>query len=178
MQYLYISYPEDEHDLAHRLVADLQAVGYMVFVDAVSVPGGMAWAAETRRAIRSAGAVVIILSPEEGRQPGIRHESVLARRRDKPVFVLRRSAGELPRYLGGATEIDFTGEYEGAFEALRAALPGAAELLAAPDPAASRPPRRPPHKPDRQLRRRRIAGALVVLALLLVAGIALGVIPV
>lgn len=179
MQYLYLSYPQGEYELAHRLVDDLQAAGYMVFVDAVSEPGGMAWAAETRHAIRACGALILILDPEEGRKVGMRHEGILAKRRDKPVFVLRRSAGDLPRYLAHATEIDFTGAYETAFPALRAALPDPLVLLQSSEPVPRRRPRRPPRPRDYRLRRRRQLQwgvALIVVAIL--AGIALGVIPV
>ena len=106
MQHLYISYPDERLRFAHRLVEDLQAAGYPVFVDAVSSVGTMSWAAETRHAIRTCGAVLMVLSPAEGRRVGIRHEGVLAKRRHKPVYVLRRSPGDLPRYLTEATVID------------------------------------------------------------------------
>jgi hypothetical protein len=123
MQHLYISYPENDYAFAHRLVDDLQAAGYPVFVDAVSSIGTMAWAAETRHAIRTCGAMLMVLSLTEGRRIGIRHEGVLAKRRHKPVFVLLRSPGDLPRYLADATVIDFADEhYETALVTLVRAL--------------------------------------------------------
>jgi hypothetical protein len=181
MQHLYISYPDSEYDLAHRLVDDLQAEGYVVFVDAVSEPGGMAWAAETRHAIRTSGAVIIIFDPARRRPVGIRHESVLSMRRQKPIFVLTRSAGDLPRYLVGAQVLDFTVPYETAIAELRAALPSAAEMMAAPNPGMARSPRRPPRQLNRERRRRRITwglAALSALVLCIAAGVAFGVIPV
>ena len=179
MRHLYISYPEDDYEFAHRLVDDLQAAGYPVFVDAVSIAGTIAWAAETRQAIRACGAVLMVLSPADGRRVGIRHEGILANRRHRPVYALRRSPGDLPRYLLGATEIDFSGEYDSAFGALLAALPDATELLAASSPLPRRRPRRPPHPQNR--RRRRIAwsvGLLLAVVIGVAAGIAWGVIPV
>ncbi|MBN2306121.1 MAG: toll/interleukin-1 receptor domain-containing protein [Anaerolineae bacterium] len=174
MQYLYISYPDSEYDLAHRLAADLQAAGYMVFIDTVTEPGGMAWANETRHAIRDAGAILIIFTPDEGRRAGVRHESVLANRRNKPVYVLRRSPGDLPRYLSDAAEIDFTGEYEAGWEALHAALPSAHTLFHTPTPVPPRRPRRPPHRPNWRLW---AAWTLAGIVLLVALGIAFGVIP-
>jgi hypothetical protein len=179
MQHLYISYPPDDHEFAHRLVTDLQDGGYPVFVDPVTQAGTMAWAAETRRAIRGCGAMIMILSPEEGRRTGIRHEGILARRRHKPVVVVLRSPGDVPRYLEHATMVDGTRPYEAVLPDVLAAVPSPASLLLSPDPAAQiRPPRRPPRLISRKQRRRRflVAVTLVVAGVLL--GIAFGIIPV
>jgi hypothetical protein len=180
MQYLYISYPEDDYEFAHRLVDDLQRAGYAVFVDAVAEAGTMPWAAETRHAIRSCGAVLMVLSPAEGRRVGTRHEGILANRRRKPVYVLRRSPGDLPRYLQRASTIDFSGEYEPALRQLVDMLPEAATLLTAPDPMPQRRPRRPPRQPNRTRRRMvwALAWGMALVIGLALLGIALGVIPV
>ncbi|MBN1202315.1 MAG: toll/interleukin-1 receptor domain-containing protein [Anaerolineae bacterium] len=180
MQHLYISYPPDDNELAHRLVDDLQAAGYAVFVDAVSALGSMAWAAETRRAIQTCGAMVMILSLADRRRIGIRHEGVLARRRGKPVYVLTRSPGDLPRYLSGATVLDFSSSYDAALKRLLDALPAAGSLLS--DPALSlRRRRRLARRSRHHTRRRRImwgAGLLAMLALCLLLGLLFGLIPV
>ncbi len=178
MQPIYLSYPRSDAAFAHRLVADLQTAGYVVFVDAVGEPGTVAWANETRRAIRASGAVIMILAPAEGRRVGTRHEGVLALRGRKPFFVLRRSAGALPRYAQRATVLDARGDYSALLRELVAALPPADVLLSAPSPV-TRPQPRPPRLPNR--RRRRIVQVLLVLgALLLCAalGIVLGGVPV
>jgi hypothetical protein len=179
MQYLYVSYPDHDYDFAHRLVDDLQAAGYVVFVDAVAARGTMAWAAETRHAIRSAGAVLMILDPARGRRVGIRHEGILAGRRRTPTFVLLRSSGDLPRYLGRATAIDFSTQYDAALADLLARLPSAAQLLAAAAPQ-RRPLRRPPRRRDSRWRERLVwtLAVVAVLALCVLAAIAFGLIPV
>jgi hypothetical protein len=184
MQHLYLSYPENDYGLAHRLVDDLQAAGYPVFVDAVSSVGTMSWAGETRHAIRTCGALLMVLSPAEGRRVGIRHEGVLAKRRHKPVYVLRRSPGEMPRYLQEAVIIDCVDDqYDSALAQLLAALPPV-ERLRAPDvalPRRSRRPRRPPRHPSLARRRRRLVmGLALIVALVacLALGIAFGLIPV
>ncbi len=178
MQYLYISYPEHDYDFAHRLVDDLQAEGYVVFVDTVTDAGTMAWAAETRHAIRSAGAVLMILDPARGRRVGMRHEGIVANRGRKPTFVLLRSEGSLPRYLTRATVINFAGPYEQGLKQLLSLLPDAAALLTAPDNRSRRTPRRPPRPPKPGIRRWLWRGVLLagVLVACLAAGIALGVI--
>lgn len=175
MRHLYISYPPHDYELAHRLVDDLQAAGYAVFVDAVSSAGTMPWAAETRRAIRTSGAVLMIL---DRRRVGIRHEGVLARRTNRPTFVLARSdALDLPRYLSTATLIDFSGDYETGRDHLLAALPDAATLLNDPGPVR----RRRVSRPAQHRHQRRITWGIalgVVLVLCLLVGIATGLIPV
>lgn len=179
MQHLYISYPPDDYEFAHRLVDDLQAASYTVFVDAVSEPGSVSWAAETRRAIRSSGAMIMILPLANRRRPGIRHEGILANRRDKPIYVLARSPGVLPRYLANATLIDFCGDYDPALVHLLDVLPSAASLLAAPDP--QRQPMRPPRPIEQARLRRRLARRVMLLAvcgLLIALAVVLGVIPV
>jgi hypothetical protein len=184
MQHIYISYPENDYAFAHRLVENLQAAGYPVFVDPVSSVGTMAWAAETRHAIRTCGALLMVLSPAEGRRIGIRHEGVLAKRRHKPVYVLRRSPGDLPRYLADATVIDFVDDgYDAAWAGLLRALPPPVDFLKTTEPIPPRRrPRRPPRHPDLARRRRRVVMAVMVIAALLlvclVFGIALGAIPV
>lgn len=177
MRPIYISYPDSESEFAHRLVDDLQTVGYVVFMDAVSNPGSTAWANETRRAIRNSGALVMVLSPENGRRTGTRHEGVLALRGNKPFFVIRRTPGELPRYAQGATTIDCSGDYEAGLSVLLAALPPATALLQ----PVSRP--KPQPRPPRQMsclrqRRVRIGLGISILLFCLVLGIVLGVIPV
>ncbi len=182
MQHIYVSYPQDDYAFAHRLVADLQIAGYAVFMDAVSQAGTVAWATETRHAIRSSGAVLMILSPEDGRRVGIRHEGVLAKRRQKPVYVLRRSPGDVPRYLSQAVIVDCMGEddYQRALGALIGVLPPALALLTTPVPVPNRPVRRPPRQPEQARQRRRVvivASVLIVVAACVLAGIAFGVIP-
>lgn len=178
MQPVYISYPDSEREFAHRLVEDLQMRGYMVFVDAVGSPGSPAWAHETRRAIRSSGALVMILSPEEGRRTGTRHEGVLAVRGNKPFFVLQHTPGELPRYAQGATVIDSAQDYDTVFRTLIDALPSALSLLKAPTPV-PRPQPRPPRQPRFARRRRYIViAALALLVGCIALGIVFGVIPV
>jgi hypothetical protein len=176
MQHLYISYPPNDYQFAHRLVDDLQAAGYIVFVDAVSETGTFQWAAETRHAIRTCGAVLMVLSPLDGRRMGIRHEGVLAKRRQKPVYALLRSPGDLPRYLTDSIVIDFSGDYGAALEQLMGSLPNAATLLAAETPGRQRRLRRPPRQQTRADRLRQllwVAGLLIVITLCVIAGIVL-----
>ncbi len=173
MQPLYISYPESERAFAHRLVEDLQSQGYAVFVDAVSNPGSPAWAQETRRAIRISGALIMILSPEEGRRTGTRHEGVLALRGNKPFFVLQHTPGDLPRYAQDATIIDSNQDYDTVLRALLDALPPAMSLLRAVTPV-PRPQPRPPRQPHLAQRRRLVF--LVVIITLLVLCITLGIV--
>lgn len=162
MQYIYLSYPKDDADFAYRLIDDLQAAGYMVFVDAVSPPGSPAWAAETRRAIRGSGVVIMILNPENGRRTGIRLEGIGAKRRGKPVIVIQRSPGDLPRYVQDCPILDGTTSYEALWDKLRASLPEPATLIQAPPPNL-RPLRRPPRQPADILRRRYVFLAVVAL---------------
>lgn len=179
MQHLYISYPPEDYDLAHRLVEDLQAAGYAVFIDPATEVGTKAWAAETRRAIRTCGAMIMILSLDDRRRTGLRHEGVLAKRRKKPVIVLARSPGELPRYLAlaGATVIDGSGAYEPAFERLLAALPPASDLLTAP-PTPQRPLRPPVARRSRRDRARWVALAFLGAILVCIGlGIVFGLVP-
>lgn len=178
MQPIYISYPESERAFAHRLVEDLQERGYTVFIDAVGNPGSPAWASETRRAIRSSGALIMILSPEEGRRTGTRHEGVLALRGNKPFIVLQQTPGDLPRYAQGAVVIDSAQPYNAVLRALFDELPSALSLLKAPTPV-PRPQPRPPRQPRFARRRRRVLLAVLALLVLCVAvGISAGLIPV
>ncbi len=177
MRPIYISYPDSESEFAYRLVKDLQAVGYVVFMDAVSSPGSTAWAKETRRAIHSSGALIMVLSPEDGRRTGTRHEGVLALRGNKPFFVIQRTPGELPRYAQEATVIDCSGDYDVALRALLAQLPSGVELLK-PVPRPKPQPRPPRHIRRGRQRLVRIGLGFGLLLLCAALGVVLGVIPV
>lgn len=179
MQHIYLSYPADEQALAYRLVDDLQDAGYTVFLDAVNEPGTMAWAAETRRAIRTCGVVIILLRLDKPRRRvGVRHEGILARRREKPVIVIALTPGDLPRYLAHASRIDFTGAYDALHDAVFGALPDARRLLLAPTPAT---PRWMGQAPPRGRRRKPAwywaLGLLVVLGVLVAVVIGLDLWP-
>ncbi|HML23619.1 MAG TPA: toll/interleukin-1 receptor domain-containing protein [Aggregatilinea sp.] len=177
MQHLYISYPTDNYALAHRLAEDLQTAGYAVFIDPVSEVGSMGWASETRQAIRTCGAMIMILSLAERRRTGIRHEGVLAKRLKRPIVVLARTPGDLPRYLAlaEATVLDWSGDYDAALPDLLGTLPPAAGLLIEPPTASPTHPA----SPARRRRRLELVVALVVLMVLCVAlGIVFGWIPV
>jgi hypothetical protein len=122
----------------------------------------------------------MILSLAEGRRVGMRHEGILARRRDKPVYVLLRSPGELPRYLQDATVIDFSGDYEPARDHLLAALPEVARLIVTDGPVQRGP--RTPRRPPRQVSRARAmlwrwALVLLVVIVCVVIGSVFGVLP-
>lgn len=174
MQHVYLSYPEAESTLAYRLVEDLQAAGYLVFVDAVSEIGSMTWAGETRRAIRTCGAMVMLLHLTGPRRTGMRHEGIAARRRSKPVFVGALSLGGLPRYLLDAVLVDFSGAYETARDALLSALPEPQTLLAASQQP--RYQRRRAHASRRWWGRPVVWGIAALIAMVL-ALVALGLIP-
>jgi hypothetical protein len=110
----------------------------------------------------------------------MRHEGVLAKRRHKPVYVLRRSPGDLPRYLGEATVIDFADDnYEVAFAMLSGVLPSPVDFLKTTEPPPPRRPRRPPRLPALARRRRRVVMVVMLIAALLLclaASFALGLI--
>ncbi|NDJ75718.1 MAG: TIR domain-containing protein [Chloroflexi bacterium] len=180
MQHVYLSYPATEYDLAHRLVDDLQAAGYAVFVDAVSELGSIAWASETRRAIRSCGALIVLLPFGTGKWTGIRHEGVLAQRWHKPVITLVRKEKQLPRYLRETMLIDVARDYMLVIRDLLATLPDAAALRRTPSPVgrAVSPPRTLVSRRER-LRQWMWGGvALLVMVSLGVLGVVCGVIPV
>lgn len=175
MQHLYISYPPSDYDLAHRLVDDLQAAGYAVFVDAVSETGSITWASETRRAIRTCGAMIMLLT-DSRRRVGIRHEGILANRRHKPVFVVAGAPQNLPRYLLRGTVIPYTGDYDSIRDQLLATLPSAAYLLTSD----ALPVHRRPRPPQTRSRRRILtcAGLILLLAgICLVLAFLFGMIP-
>lgn len=170
MQHVYLSYPETESGLAYRLVGDLQAAGYPVFMDAVSDVGSMAWAAETRRAIRGSGAVVMLLHLAGARRTGMRHEGIAAQRRDKPVIVGALSVGEVPRYLMGVPLIDFSGAYDVALNEVLTALPDVRQMITAQHPL---PRHRRAALPGRVWWQRPVWWAVLLGAVLVMAGAAL-----
>lgn len=121
---IFISYAHEDRSLANDYAHGLQASGYSVFMDSVSIRGGKKWEQELKTAVKSALAVVNLVSPDSAASDWVLQECTWARQYKRFLIpVLIRFVPELPWYVEDLQVIDATINSEKALEELILSLP-------------------------------------------------------
>jgi energy-coupling factor transporter ATP-binding protein EcfA2 len=133
---VFISYSRQDGAFVARLQADLQAGGIHIWIDHQGIkPGTPDWEEALRRAIRKAGAIVLVASPESRQSRYVKDELRVAAMYQRPVYPIWAAGSEwmeaIPLGLGGTQYIDARGA---AYQA------GVAELITALEEGALHPP--------------------------------------
>jgi hypothetical protein len=128
-RHIFISYRriKTDMDFAYRLAADLRAAGHPVWIDVKGIESGRQWNQDIQRGIDDCYAYVVVISPDSLQSDWVRNEMLYALqyKRGHVYPVLFRPVDRLPVELMGIQYTDFRGDYDQAFEGLRAALPSA-----------------------------------------------------
>lgn len=131
---VFISYVNDDRELARRLSRSLEAAGFEVWLDESNILPGDNWAEKVSQALRDSQAMVVLVSPAAMESKWVRSEIEFAlgakeyRGRLVPVFVGPRNSipqDRLPWILRRLKGIEWTDQAEE--ESLREV----AEVLAA-----------------------------------------------
>ncbi len=88
---IFISYSKKDSDFAHRLAGDLEAAGFITWLDRQSIRGGKEWRKAIEEGLISADAVVVVLSNSAIESPWVNHEGSLAVGREKHIIPVRIS---------------------------------------------------------------------------------------
>jgi hypothetical protein len=123
MQTIFISYSKKDKDFAWKLANDLAATGRDVWIDR-EIGGGAQWRRAIQQALRDAGEVIVIISPNAVKSEWVLHEGSVASGLEKPLFpVLYQPVDKLPIWMEEIQYTDFTNkDYDTAFKQLVDAL--------------------------------------------------------
>ena len=120
---VFISYARaDGEDFAHRLYDDLEADHINAWLDIYDIPPGTDWDAEIDKGLRSARAVVVILTPGAVLSRQVKGEWNDALNRNVPVIPLLAMDCQVPRVLNVLNYIDFRDDYNAGIAKLRQCL--------------------------------------------------------
>jgi hypothetical protein len=83
---LYVSYNWNDTDFANRLARDLLLARGRVWIDKLSIQSGGNWREAMYDGLRTSHRFIICLSPEAASSENVKHEVLIARMRDLPIF--------------------------------------------------------------------------------------------
>lgn len=121
--HVFISYSRKDHDVLHRVKQSLDAAGIPNWTDEHIEPGTRSWRRAIEKAIREAGCLVCILSPDAVESYWVEQELVFAENLHKPIQLLLARGDEtnaVPFGYGTYQWIDLRTNYE---EGIRRLLP-------------------------------------------------------
>ena len=120
---IFISYSKKDSDFAHKLADDLEAAGFKIWIDR-SIGGGDLWRETIEKNLKTAGEVIIVVSPNSMTSEWVKHEGSLAYGWGKKLYpILIEKVEALPPWLEEYQWIDFVKmPHNAAFDSLVAAL--------------------------------------------------------
>jgi hypothetical protein len=86
--YVFISHKCDEHDMAYRIVNELEGRGIRCWIDQRDIPGGVDWSDDIPEKLDDAAAVLWIKSPSSASSNEVLDELKLARRHSQRIIPL------------------------------------------------------------------------------------------
>ncbi len=121
--HIFISYSKIDSDFAHKLADDLIVAGFKIWIDC-SIGGGEQWRETIEKNLKTAGEVIIVVSPNSMASEWVKHEGSLAYGWEKKLYpILIDPVESLPPWLDEYQWIDFVNtSYKIAFDALVTAL--------------------------------------------------------
>ena len=123
---LFISHATADAAFAHRLAADLRALGFAVWIAPQSIRPGEQWVAAINRGLEESGVMVLLLTPAAAASPWVQMETNVAielERAGEMEFVpLLREKGRYPGLWRAYQWVMGEGEYGAALAGLRARL--------------------------------------------------------
>src|SRR6185369_975970 len=92
--HIFLSYSRKDTPVMQRLRDDLREAGLGVWADDNLEPGTSAWEKSISAAIRSAGCLVVILSPDAEQSTWVGRELAMAETLDKRIFPILARGSE------------------------------------------------------------------------------------
>lgn len=106
MSTIFISYARTNQRFALFLQEVLETLGYKVWIDVSSIPGGEKWATEIETAIRESQSVAVVVTPAAAQSEAVNHEIDLAIANKKRIIPIMLD-GDLPERLSEYQWVDF-----------------------------------------------------------------------
>ena len=123
--HIFLSYSRKDTPVMQRLRDDLREAGLGVWADDNLEPGTSAWEKSISAAIRSAGCLVVILSPDAEQSTWVGRELAMAETLDKRIFPILARGSErdaIPFRLMSHQWVDARHNYAEAFDKLLSAV--------------------------------------------------------
>jgi hypothetical protein len=123
--HIFLSYSRKDTPVMQRLRDDLRVAGLEVWADDNLEPGTSAWEKTISAAIRSAGCLVVILSPDAEQSTWVGRELAMAETFDKRIFPILARGSErdaIPFRLMSHQWVDARHNYTEAFDKLLTAV--------------------------------------------------------
>jgi TolB protein len=134
--HLFMSYSREDKQLQRQVIAGLRERGVVVWVDVENlIPGSPAWEREIERAIRSAAAVVVLLSPDSNNSEWVRREISFAEQNNKrilPVLIRGDEDDSIPLRLSSHQRVDLRRNLDEGLDELARALNNQMGIAAVP----------------------------------------------
>ena len=125
---LFISHATADAAFAHRLAADLRALGFAVWIAPASIRPGEQWVAAINRGLEESGVMVLVLTPAAAASPWVQMETNVAielERAGEMTFVpVLREKGRYPGLWRAYQWVMGEGEYGAVVAGLRERLDG------------------------------------------------------
>ena len=145
-QRIFISYARDDVAFARDLRERLLALGHAPWMDLFDIPAGARWPDEIDRALRSADAIIGVMSPASMASENVKNEWDWAIANSRRLILLLIEPCEIPFHYVSRNYIDLTNDQAGGLAALASAVeardaPGPAPLVtpSEPDPSPLEP---------------------------------------
>lgn len=146
---IFISYSRADKDFAARLVNDLAAYDVRVWLDVRSIPHGANWDIEVQKGLDDSDLMLVLLSPDSVASQNVADEWSYFIDQDKPIIPLMIRPCQVPFRLMRRQRVDFTGDYNTAFEMMLVAMGSPAKADPARSEAAAGRPQALPLKPGK-----------------------------
>ena len=143
-QQIFLSYARDDVAFARDLRERLLALGHAPWMDLFDIPAGARWPDEIDRALRSAGAIIGVMSPSSMASENVKNEWDWAIANSRTLILLLIEPCEIPFHYVSRNYIDLTSDQAGGLAALASAI----EASDAPAPAPAITPPEPDPSPQ------------------------------
>lgn len=108
MSHIFISYQRADVEFAKTLKGELDLAGYTSWIDAESLRAGESWRKAIDSALREAGAVILIMTPNAKKSEYVTYEWAFALGADKRVIPILLQPTELHPRLEDLQYVDFS----------------------------------------------------------------------
>ena len=121
-QSIFISYARDDVAFARDLRERLLALGHAPWMDLFDIPAGVRWPDEIDRALRSADAIIGVMSPASMASENVKNEWDWAIANSRRLILLLTEPCEIPFHYVSRNYIDLTSDQAGGLAALASAI--------------------------------------------------------
>lgn len=119
---VFFSYSRSDADFVLKVAKALRKEGRHIWVDQLDIPKGGRWDEEVEKALKASRCLLVALSPASSQSQNVLDEVSYALDEKKVVIPILLQSGNIPFRLKRLQYIDFTGDFDDAYQQLIATL--------------------------------------------------------